>query len=302
VPEAARAADPKPEASAAADPTPEPDDKALPARWRALQAAFLEASAPVTEALDRADRARAARPGPQAQAAEAEAAYLAAKLARERAEADGPAPADPNPAGGAAVAKAEEAARLAQARLDDYRRTRQRLIDLFMSKGIERAKAEAAAGAYYENQIKAQETRAGRAQLALKQLKGRQESDARYGGAKQAKEREAAVAALRAEELARQADWEKAKRASPQPAADGPGLTPEEKGVLDRLVEVLRAAGSRPPSGADSAEFRAFLDAFEAALADARSDTERVAGAGVAARYNALVNRLLRAQDGLGRE
>jgi hypothetical protein len=66
----------------------EPDDAALAARWETLYGRFLETAAPLVEAFHRVDRLSEELPERQNQAREAEAAYLAARRARETAEAE----------------------------------------------------------------------------------------------------------------------------------------------------------------------------------------------------------------------
>src|SRR5262249_6602454 len=153
---------------------------ALRARWFALRAAFVEAAAPVIEALDRADRLRGARTARPSRALEAEAAYAAAKQNRERAEAAlAAAVGDNGRDGGEANRGLLDGARLPvsqiQSRLSALRNDKQRLLDSLVTRGNPRAAAESTAGAFFNNRITAEETRLQKAQAALDRAKAVQD-------------------------------------------------------------------------------------------------------------------------------
>jgi hypothetical protein len=310
-----RPATPVPQARSEPPPGPDPaeglDGPALLARWQALQAAFVETAAPLNDVLDRAERLRADLPTRRARARDAEAAYLAARNERERAEADEAAYAAEDARGNgkeesarAQIAAAEKTVSLVQARLDDLKRSQKRMSDAWVAKGNTRAAADAAAALYFDKYIKTEESRVERAQLAVSTAKSGLERVDRFDRPKRLKELRAAVEAKLAEELTRQAAWEKAKTdvAEAEAPAQGPGLSGAERKLLDRLLAVISAGGARPPADADPTEFQTFCDHFEEAINEARAVSTNLREAATPARYNALVNRLLRARDKAGPE
>jgi hypothetical protein len=286
-------------------PTDGPVDDLLPAHWDALRLAFLEAAAPVSEALERTDRLRAELPALRAWVRETEAAYVASRQARERSEYDQAWYVEvtawlEEQSNRLRVAGAESDAVMSQARLENFRRSRQQLADLWVTKGTSREAAQAAAAALFFKDIKAEELRAEQAQIALNRVRIRYERVALYTQPKRAKELLAEVYAWHAEELAWQAAWEKAKAELSQAVARlaQSDLSRGESRLLDLLVEVIGASGAQPPQNGNPADLRAFLDRFEAGLAEARTASRALRAVDVAGLYNALVDRLLRTRDG----
>jgi hypothetical protein len=267
----------------------------LLARWEALRAAFLDVAAPVCEAFDRVDRLRDELRERQDQTRKAESAYLSARRARMLAEDDEAwyvgetAPAEEKTAQGE-LSQAEWAADQARAKLDELLRTRQRIANAWATQRTSRESAEAAAVLYFERYVKAGELRLQQAKTAAEQAKSRQEQHARYVLAKRMKALHAEVEARRAEELDWQADREKARSRIAQIEARlaRSDLSPAEKHLHDLLIQVALEPGLYPLRDVSPAEFRAFLDKFEAGLAKARAASDELR----ARRYNALADRL----------
>jgi hypothetical protein len=187
-----------------------------------------------------------------------------------------------------------------QTRLGALERDRKRLVDSLVASGHTRPAAETVAFAFFNKRVKAEETRLERAKVSLERTKNQQDRNARFSQPKRLAERRAAVAALRTDELERQAAWEQAKAEQARGArSPADPLAPEERQLLHQLIEVVRAAGAQPPPVGDSSDILAFLDAFEARLDEARATSAKLGPRGVAGRYNEAVNRLLHASDQL---
>ena len=281
------------------------DDEGLRARWVALQLAFVKVAEPLTDALDRVEKLRADSPMLQAQAREAEAGYLTAREARERAESDYTELLEDKARGVEGqpakrqVSEVDLIARQSKYRLDAMRRDRQKAVDSLVAKGMKPAEADALAGNLYNLRIKNEEHRLEQLQPILDRAKSEQDRDERFGQQKRLTLLHAEIEARRADELACQAIWEKAK--ADQRALESrmgeTGLSLDERRQLDQLLEVVRKTGSRPPGDGDPVEFRAFLDRFAARLAEVTPARGKPSGNNVSSRFNRLVNRLLRVHD-----
>jgi hypothetical protein len=261
-------------------------------------------AAPVTEALDRAERFRVELPARQAHARKAQAAYENARQERERAEEnekDYVAVAAKSELQSARTeyAVAEMTAGQAQAKLDDVLRNRQRVIAMWVAKGSSPEAAKKAAEALFLKDVRDEQVRSDQAKTAMKRAKDRVDRIVGVDQPKRTKKLHAEVFGKRAEELARVADWEaaKAEESRLDPARAGAELSPGDRRLLDVLARVVREAGPPPPADTQPFEFVAFLDKFEDALNSTRAVAAEVHPGGVARRYAETVDRLLRAQD-----
>ena len=309
--------DPRPESVTAPAPAASGTVRSLESsgdRWETLRAEFLDAAAPVLEALDRTERLGNEPPPRRPPLQDAEIAYQSAKAAREAAEKDatdfaaGDARTQEQAVRGA-VAKAEENLNRIKAHTDDVKRNRQRLVDLWVSQGRTKEAAETAGDALFYKDLKADEPKLQRAEIARNLAKGKLDLLTRYSRDKRAKLLQSEVEARRAEELARQLDLEKARaeQAGDEAQSNRLELSPEESRRLDALAEVLSTAGTHPPRDGDSDgdpnADGAFFERFAAGLDEVRAATRPRARSGnVAGRYNAAVSRILRARGGSGRE
>jgi hypothetical protein len=281
----------------------EPDDEALAARWEVLYGRFLETAAPLVEAFQRVDRLAEELPERQIQVRETEEAYLAARKARETA--DGELASYLQKDVGieqktvqAELTHAELTASEAQAKLDDVRRVRQKLITSWTAQGRTQKTAETVAKLLFDKDVWSAENRLQQAMHGFEQAKARRDLVIGIDQIRRAKMLRAEVEARRARELSCLAAWERARSRQSQIHARvaRSDLSKRDRRLLDNLLQVVRKSGARPAPAADRAEMRAFLDRFEAGLVQAREVSRRLR----AERYDDLLARLAQAQEQLG--
>jgi hypothetical protein len=284
---------------------PEPDDAALAARWEVLYGRFLETAAPLVEAFHRADRLSEELPEWQNRAREAEAAYRTARRAREDADAElatyleKDAPIEQKSVQ-AELTHAELTAHEAQAKLEDHRRVRQRLIASWMALGRTHQSAESVAKLLFDKDVWTAENRLQQALHGFKQAKARRDVIVGFEQTRRTMMLRAEVEARRARELEHLAAWEKATARQKQIESRlaRSDLSPGERRLLEGLLKAVGRSGFRPAPYADRAEMQAFLERFEAGLAEAGAVSRRLR----AGRYDDLVDRLVRVQERLGSE
>jgi hypothetical protein len=276
-----------------------PSDDALQARWLALRAAYLDAAAPLGELFDRANRLREVRPIPQTEIMEAAAAYQTAKRARESAEADEARylqDADQGEELSARneVASGELAVAQAQAALEELHHSRKKFAEGWMKDGATQKSARGSSNLFFQKYLQSAEVRLEQAKLRLSQAKARRDRLTRYTRPMRTKSLQAEVEARRVAELASQAALEKLKAQQSPRGSKGSKLvlSPNEKHLLEQLVEILRIRGARPPKSDAPAEFREFLDQFEAGLAGPGAPLSEQQSAHVPRRYDALIDQL----------
>jgi hypothetical protein len=283
----------------------EPDDAALAARWETLYGRFLETAAPLVEAFHRVDRLSEELPERQSQAREAEAAYLAARRAREAAEAELATYLEKDAvieqkSIEAELTHAELTAHEAQRKLDDHRRIRQKLVASWTALGRSPQAAESVAKLLFDKDVWTAENRLQQALHGFNLAKARRDLIVGFEQTRKTKLLRAEIEARRAGELASLAAWEKARTRQKQIQARlaCSDLSQGEKRLLEGLVKAVGRSGYRPAPYADRAEMQAFLDRFEAGLAEAGAVSRRLR----AARYDDLLDRLVQVHERLGRE
>jgi hypothetical protein len=281
-----------------------PEARELAVRWEALRARFLEMGEPLLAALERADRIRDELPARQADTREAEAAFRSALRARQKAEAEQRAYLEETTSAEEAwiarqVNDLQRIAERARAKVEDLRRSQERLIETWSSRGHRRSAAESTATLIFDKDIRTSEAEFQRALHALRQAKSQQDVLIRFTQPKQAKALRAEVEARRARELFSQAAWETAKtrQAELEAGMTGAHLSKAETRLLDQMLEVVKGAGTGPPRDGDLAHVRSFLDRYEAALEAMRASSEQLRSE----RYTGLIDRLLGAREKPGR-
>jgi hypothetical protein len=281
---------------------PEPDDEALAARWATLYGRFLETAAPLVEAFNRADRLAEELPERQIQVREAEDAYRAASRSREDAERELAAYLEKDvgieqKTVQAELTHAELTASEAQAKLDDLRRVRQKVINSWLSQGRTQQSAESVAKLLFDKDVWTAENRLQQALHGFEQARARRDLVIGFDQMRKAKIFRAEVEARRARELACLAAWERARsrQAHIHARIARSDLSQRDRRLLDHLLQVVRKSGARPAPHADRAEMQAFLDRFEASLIQARDVSRRLR----AERYDDLLDRLVRAREWL---
>lgn len=280
-----------------------PDAKDLAARWARLRADYIETAAPAIAALDRVESLRAQDPPKPETIAQAEAAYRAAKMAFDVAEegskADGVMDQVEEQRIRMGSTAAENNVASIQRRLDDVKKSRDRVIEAWVAKGHTRAKAESGAGALFYQQINKEERLLELAKASAAKAKTDLDRVARFNSTRNSAARNADLEALRSDMLTKQAQFDALKTGAARDPATRPGatLTSDERLLLDLLIDVVNSVGTAPPKDDDPLAFQAFLDDFEARLEQAKAASVPTRPESAAGRYNALVNRLLRAQD-----
>jgi hypothetical protein len=283
--------------------------KALRARWVRLHAEFVTFATPIVEGLGPSNRA----PGEGSReltmrTKNAEAAYQNAKFAREVAEIDvttyveGIAKQELETAQGE-INLAEEALKRAEGRLERARAAQKKINDILNAKTVDLSAAEILARLNIERTCEDEERELRRARFEREMAQSRMTALTKYGQNKRKLELRADVEQKKAQELARNADWEFARsnELRAERGAGGARLTRNQRKVLTLLAEAASMRGILPPSGgapsADPARMadslKEYLDRFEAKLAEARKAQAEAANDSGMDRFQALRERII---------
>ena len=273
----------------------------LPERWRRLRAEYLKIAAPMVEPLERTDRPRVTGLADLVlQTRKAEMTYQEAKLAREIAETDlngyteGTAKQERETAK-QAIAAAEDALKRAETGLARARLVRQQINTKLDAKGDDLTTDDILARFNLDRTFESDELRHQRCKFALEEANLKQDVLTKFSQRIKELELKSNIEKRRSAELSCQSEWELAKSKEEQAKREesGPVLRPEEKKALATLADAVRSPGPKPPWDRGPIEFQAFLDKFEAKLAEARSLAERAGEARELERFLSMTARIL---------
>ena len=273
-------------------------------RWKRLRAEYLRIASSLMEPGESDGLARADDlTGSQIQTRMAEAASRNAKVEREIAEIavaeylDGTAKQEL--AGAKAEIDASESAiKRAEGRLGRARTARREIAGALAAKGDTLTAPDLAARLFAEGVFEDEGLQVARWKFALEQAKVKQTILTEFSQKQRTLKLKSEVERKRAEELARESEWELAKQleARAKRADSGADRRPEEKRGLALLAEAVGPTASGPPWDRGAAEIQSFLDRVEAKLAEARVCEDHVKDERETERFKKLTARILRQQ------